>query len=105
MEIASLSRQPNGGNCSYTIEIIEHRSAIRPAIHEERAHMVCPYLDRTVIPICQAKKGALMGPNIYELQYFCMSVRYKECPIFRKHGSADKGGKEKKKAEKNAITK
>jgi hypothetical protein len=105
MEIASLSPQPNGENCSYTIEIVEDRSAIPPAMHKERAHMVCPHLNRTVIPICKAKKGALMGPNIYELQYFCMSVRYKECPIFRKHGSADNGGKEKKKAEKNAITK
>lgn len=46
-----------------------------------------------------------MGPNIYELRYYCMSVRYKECPIFRKHRSAAKTGKEKKKVGENAITK
>jgi hypothetical protein len=38
--------------------------------------MVCPYLKRTVMPICRAKKGAFMAPNIHELQYYCMSVSH-----------------------------
>jgi len=67
--------------------------------------MVCPHLKRTVMAICRAKKGALMAPNIYELQYYCMSVRYKACPTFRKYRSTAKGGKENKKEDKDAITK
>jgi hypothetical protein len=49
--------------------------------------MICPHLKRTVMPICQAKHGAYMSPNLYELQSYCMSVKYKKCPIFKKSRS------------------
>lgn len=26
-----------------------------------------------------------MAPNIHELEYYCLTFRYKECPIYRKH--------------------
>lgn len=60
--------------------------------------MICPHLKRTVMPICQAKKGAFMAPNIYELQYYCMGVKYKNCPVFRKNRSM--GGAKKKEKDK-----
>jgi hypothetical protein len=67
--------------------------------------MICPYLKRTVMPVCRAKKGALMAPNIYELQYYCMSVKYKECPIFKKNRSRPGTKKEDaRKKDKDAIT-
>lgn len=59
--------------------------------------MICPYLKRTVMPICQAKHGAYMAPNLYEIQSYCMSVKYKECPIFRKNQSIKGAKKEKRK--------
>jgi len=62
--------------------------------------MICPHLKRTVMPICKAKKGALTAPNIYEVQYYCMSVRYKECPIFRKYRSSTKTEEQEKRREK-----
>jgi hypothetical protein len=65
--------------------------------------MVCPYLKRTVMPICRAKKGAFMAPNIHELQYYCMSVRYRECPIFKKNRSREGVKKDKQQTDKNAI--
>jgi len=65
--------------------------------------MICPHLKRTVMPICQAKKGAFMAPNIYELQYYCMSVRYKECPVFKKHRSTTRVKPEKKEMDKNST--
>jgi hypothetical protein len=67
--------------------------------------MICPYLKRTVMPICQAKEGAFMAPNIYELQYYCMSVKYKECPIFRKNRSMRGAKKEKDKEKDNDALK
>jgi hypothetical protein len=60
--------------------------------------MICPHLKRTVMPICRAKKGALAAPSINELQYYCMSVRYRECPAFKKiqpRAGAEKGKKER----------
>ena len=65
--------------------------------------MICPNLKRTVMPICRAKGGAFTAPNINELQYYCMSFRYKECPLFKKYRSSTKGEKEKKKRDKDAI--
>jgi hypothetical protein len=75
-------------------------------LDKERAHMICPHLKRTVMPICRAKKGALTAPNIYELQYYCMSVMYKECPVFERSRSRTKAEtkKEKKNKDKDAIT-
>jgi hypothetical protein len=35
--------------------------------------MICPCLKRTVMPLCWAKHGAFMTPNLYELQYYCMN--------------------------------
>ncbi len=67
--------------------------------------MICLYLKRTVMPICRAQKGALTAPNIYELQYYCMSGKYEECPVLRKYRSSTGGKKEKKKKkEKDVIT-
>lgn len=66
--------------------------------------MICPHLKRSVMPICQAKKGAFMAPNIYELQYYCMSVRYKQCPIFKKYGSGTRAKREKKEMDKDSVT-
>jgi hypothetical protein len=66
--------------------------------------MICPYLKRTVLPICRAKKGALMASNIYELQYHCMSIKHKECPIVKKNRSRRRAGKENKEMNNEAIT-
>ena len=66
--------------------------------------MICPHLKRTVMPICQAKKGAFMAPNIYELQYYCMSVRYKGCPVLKKHRSRTNPERERKKRDKDPVT-
>ncbi len=66
--------------------------------------MICPHLKRTVMPICQAKKGAFMAPNIYELQYYCMSVRYKECPVLKKHRSRPRAKQKKKEMDKDSVT-
>jgi len=74
-----------------------------PPVDGERAHMICPHLKRTVMPICRAKKGALTAPNIYELQYYCMSVKYNKCPIFRKYRSSTKAEKQKKRKDKDTT--
>jgi hypothetical protein len=66
--------------------------------------MICTHLKRTVMPICQAKKGAFMAPNIYELQYYCMSVKYKQCPVFNKHRSRPGGERKQKETDKDAGT-
>jgi hypothetical protein len=66
--------------------------------------MICPHLKRTVMPICQAKKGAFMAPNIYELQYYCMSVRYKNCSVFKKHRSKARANRKKKEMDKDPVT-
>lgn len=66
--------------------------------------MICPHLKRTVMPICRAKKGALTAPSINELQYYCMSARYRECPVFKKSRSKTGAKKEKKEKDRNAVT-
>ena len=66
--------------------------------------MICPHLKRTIMPICQAKKGAFTTPNINELQYYCMSVRYKQCPVFKKNRSPIGARKQKTEMDKDAIT-
>ena len=65
--------------------------------------MICPHLKRTVMPICQAKKGALMAPNIYELEYYCMNSRYKGCPVFKENRWRTKAEKGNKEVEKDVI--
>jgi hypothetical protein len=47
--------------------------------------MICLYLKRTMMPVCQAEKGALTTPNMHELEYYCLTFKHKDCPIFRKH--------------------
>lgn len=74
-----------------------------PPVDEERAHMICPHLKRTVMLICRAKEGALTAPNIYDVQYYCMSVRYKECPIFRKYRSGTKAEEQEKRKDKGTA--
>ncbi|UCD70720.1 MAG: hypothetical protein JSW70_06865 [Syntrophobacterales bacterium] len=66
--------------------------------------MICPHLKRTVMPICQAKKGELMTPNVYELQNYCISLKYKICPVFKEIQSREKAEKKKKAPDKDAIT-
>ncbi len=58
------------------------------------------------MPICRAKRGVLTAPNIYELQYYCMSVRYKECSVFKRSRSRTKAEtkREKNKKDKDVIT-
>ena len=61
--------------------------------------MICPYLKKTVMPICKAKKGMLMTPNIYELQYYCLEDKYTECDVFKdKERELRKEAKKEKKA-------
>jgi len=74
-----------------------------PPVDGERPHMICPHLKRSVMPICGAKKGTLTAPNIYELQYYCMSVKYNKCPIFRKYRSSTKAEKQKKRKDKDTT--
>ena len=50
--------------------------------------MHCPYLEKAEIFICSAKPGAMMSPNEYELNYYCLSSRYNDCPIYKKHHRA-----------------
>jgi hypothetical protein len=45
-----------------------------------------------------------MAPNIYELQYYCMSVKYKQCPVFNKHRSRPGGERKQKETDKDAGT-
>jgi len=66
--------------------------------------MICPHLKRTVMPICRAKKGALTAPSICEPQSYCISVRYKECPLFKKNRPRKKGKTEEKKKDKDKDT-
>jgi hypothetical protein len=77
--------------------------ADKKPLDKEKARLICPYLKRTVMPICRAKKGTFTAPNIYELQQYCMNIRYKECPVFNKYRSSTKAEKEKKKREEDAI--
>jgi len=59
------------------------------------------------MPICRANRGVLTTPNIYELQYYCMSVMYKKCPVFKRSRSRTKAEtkkKEKKNKDNDAIT-
>ena len=42
------------------------------------------------MPVCQAETGAVMAPNIYELEYYCLTSRHKDCPIFRKQHQEEK---------------
>ena len=56
------------------------------------------------MPICRAKKGALTAPNIYELQYYCMSIKYKECPIVKRSRSRTRAEKENKEMNNEGIT-
>jgi hypothetical protein len=65
--------------------------------------MICPYLKRAVMPICRAKHGVFMAPNLYELQSYCMSVKNKECPIFGKNRSMREATKKKKAMDNDAI--
>ena len=51
----------------------------------KRVHMICPYLKGTIMPLCQVKKGSLTVPNVHELEYYCLTFRYKECPAYKKH--------------------
>jgi hypothetical protein len=53
------------------------------------------------MPLCRAKHGAFMTPNLYELQYYCMSPTYRERPIFKKNQSMGGAKKEKRKKEEN----
>jgi len=66
--------------------------------------MIYSRLKGTVMPMCKAKKGAFMAPNIYELQYYCMSVRYKECPVFKQHRSRTSAKREKKEIDNDAVS-
>ncbi len=68
--------------------------------------MICPFLKKTVMPICKAKKGELMTPNIYELQYYCLNDTYRECPVFndKEKRSERRAKKEKKVTDKDADT-
>jgi hypothetical protein len=43
-----------------------------------------------MMPVCQAEKGALMTPNMHELENYCLTSRYKDCGIFRKHHQEEK---------------
>ena len=45
-----------------------------------------------------------MMPNVYELQNYCMSEKYKECPVFTETQSREKAKKKKKVPDKDAIT-
>ncbi len=36
------------------------------------------------MPVCLAEKEALTTPIIHELEYYCLTFRHKDCPIFRK---------------------
>jgi len=58
------------------------------------------------MPICKAKKGELMTPNIYELQYYCLNDKYQECPVFidKEKRSERRAKKEKKVTDKDADT-
>jgi hypothetical protein len=54
-------------------------------------NMDCPHLEDAKIFICHAKPGALMAPNEYELTYYCLTPRYSDCPVFKKHHRPGKG--------------
>ena len=63
------------------------------------------------MPICKAKKGMLMTPSIYELQYYCLSDKYSECDVFKdrerelsKRAKREKKALEKKAQDKDANT-
>jgi len=56
------------------------------------------------MPICQAKKGAFTAPNINELQYYCMSIRFKQCPVFKKNRSGRGKSKRETERDEGAIT-
>ncbi|MFX0198207.1 MAG: hypothetical protein ACFFCW_18980 [Candidatus Hodarchaeota archaeon] len=63
-----------------------------PLARTKRAHLICPYLKRTIMPLCQVKKGSLTAPNVHEIEHYCLTFTYEECPIYRKHhreGRAD----------------
>ena len=47
-----------------------------------------------------------MTPNIYELQYYCLNDKYKECPVFndKEKRSEKRAKKEKKATDKDADT-
>lgn len=70
--------------------------------------MICPYLKRTMTPVCQAGKGALTTPNMQELEYYCLTPRHKDCPIFRKHNQEerlmDHTGPERRKHKRFKVT-
>ena len=53
--------------------------------------MGCPHLEDAKIFICHAKPRALMAPNEYELNYYCLTPRYRDCPIFKRHHRPSKG--------------
>ena len=56
-----------------------------PLAGTKMVHMICPYLKSTIMPLCQVKRGSLTAPNVQELEYYCLTFRYKECPVYKKN--------------------
>jgi hypothetical protein len=51
--------------------------------------MQCPYLKGKKIITCMVNGGVYV-PSISELEQYCRSEKYEECPLLRKFANADK---------------
>ena len=52
-------------------------------IEEENMH--CPHLEEGKISTCHANSRTVTSRNEYEINYLCLTWRYKDCLIYKKH--------------------